>query len=363
MTYTISDQKYHELSQLVAQQLSNGVFPGIEILFAVGDDILLHQAWGYLDRTSEDPLQSNTLFDIASITKPVATALSCMILLEHGQLDLEDPVGAFIPEFLRDETKFITLRHLLTHTSGLPAWENLYADATDEDEAWNKLMKIPLACPTGTRMIYSCLGFIILRKIICKLSGMSLTEFFHKNIAVPLRLRHTAFNPVTHGLSVMSVAPTENCPWRKQLLRGVVHDENAFIFQGEGGNAGLFSTAEDLHRFCRMMLNGGTLEGQRVLSSRTVTQMIRNHNSTQLLPRGLGWDVKQSGRGYWSCGELFSDGSIGHTGFTGTSLWMDPVSHVVVIVLTNRVHLSREGNIPQMKTFRPRLHNFLLSLI
>ncbi|MDH4225482.1 MAG: beta-lactamase family protein, partial [Deltaproteobacteria bacterium] len=334
-----------ELDQLMESALRQRIFPGLELLVAKEDEPLLHQTWGRLEISPESPdLAPGTLWDIASITKPVATATSMMILLEKGILSLEDKVAETFPEFDTEDKKGITLRHLLTHTSGLPAWVDLYQESTGQGEALQKLLHTPLKTPTGTAMIYSDLNFLLLGEMVRRGSGQSLSEFFHQNVAHPLLLNHTLFNPLDSGWDQTPVAPTQYCPFRKQLLRGVVHDENAYIFGGEGGNAGLFSTALDLARFARMIQEGGSLDGVRVLSSVTVELMISNQNPPRLAPRGLGWDMKGEGFGYMSCGDLMPPGTVGHTGFTGTSLWMDPHSGLTIIALSNRVHISREKN-------------------
>lgn len=339
------------------------VFPGMELLVARGDETLLHEVWGELEIGPESPpLAKGTLYDVASITKPVATASSLMVLLEKGSLSLEDRVLEFLPEFDSPEKNGIKLRHLLTHTSGLPGWEDLYNHDGGQAEALHRLLNIPLQHPTGTAMIYSDPGFLVLGEILRRISGQSLEEFFYRNVALPLQMNRSAFNPLTKGWEI-TIAPTQYCPFRKQLLRGIVHDENAFAFGGDGGNAGLFSTAHDLHRFCRMILAKGELEGVRVLATRTVELMTANHNPRKLPPKGLGWDVAGEGFGYMSCGELMRPGSIGHAGFTGTSFWMEPRSGLMVILLSNRVHISREKNQPAMMRFRPRLHNLVLSLL
>ena len=299
------------------------------------------------------------MFDIASMTKPM-TAACVMVLMEKGALSLEDKVWGFIPEFQHPDKNGITLRHLLTHTAGLPDRVDLYSDTDSRQEALDKLMRVPLQHPTGTAMIYSDLGFLLLGEIIRRVGDQSLGEFFHQTISHPLQMVHTAFNPLEIGWEI-AIAPTQHCPFRQQLLRGVVHDENSYRFGGEGGNAGLFSTAEDIHRFCRMILGGGELEGVRILTPRTVEMMTANHNPRKLPPRGMGWDINGEGFGYMSCGELMRSGAIGHTGFTGTSCWMEPDSGLTVIVLSNRVHLAREKNQPEMMRFRPRLHNLIVS--
>lgn len=351
-----------ELNRLVEEAIRQRVFPGAEILVAKGEETLLHEAWGNIEVGPEAAsLQPGTLFDIASLTKPVATASAIMVLLEKGFLSLEDKVIDFIPEFDSEEKSGVTIRHILTHTSGLPAWADLYSNSEGMTGALSKLVHIPLLHPTGTAMIYSDLGFLLLGEVIRRITGGTLADYFHQHFTHPLQMNQTLFKPLESDLKI-PIAPTQYCPFRKTLLQGVVHDENAYVFNQEGGNAGLFSTASDLHRYCQMVLDGGELEGNRVLSSRSVEVMTKNHNPAKLPPRGLGWDIRGDGFGYTSCGGLMKIGSIGHTGFTGTSIWMEPETEFMVILLSNRVHIARDKNQPEMILFRPRLHNLLVSM-
>ncbi|MDH4121487.1 MAG: beta-lactamase family protein [Deltaproteobacteria bacterium] len=350
------------LEDLIQSALRQQVFPGIEVLVAQGENILLHQAWGRLELGPEaQETQPGTVWDIASITKPVATATSLLVLVEQGKVSLEDKLLDFFPAFDTPEKAGITLRHLLTHTSGLPALVNLFSEPMSQTEAVERLIHLPLKTPTGTAMLYGDPNFLLLGEVIRRTSGQTLSEFFHQNVAHPLGLTRTAFHPLEQGWKE-PIAPTQFCTLRGQLLRGVVHDENSWVLGGEGGNAGLFSTAPDLHRFARLMLEKGALDDVRILSRAAVEAMTANQNPRHLAPRGLGWDMKGTGFGYMSCGELMATGTIGHTGFTGTSLWMEPDSGLLVIVLTNRVHVSREKNQQDMIRFRPRIHNLLVSV-
>jgi CubicO group peptidase (beta-lactamase class C family) len=355
-----SRNRRQEMQELVEGGIRERIFPGMELLVARHDEVLLHDAWGHIEAGPDAAeMKPGTLFDIASMTKPF-TATCVMVLMEKGALSLEDKVWEFIPEFRHPDKDGITLRHLLTHTSGFPDHVDLYSDTESPTQALDRLMRVPLQIPTGTAMIYSDIGFLLLGEIIRRVTDQSLSEFFYQSIGHPLQMAHTAFNPLEMGWEI-SIAPTQHCPFRQQLLRGVVHDENCWRFGGEGGNAGLFSTAEDIHRFCRMILAGGALDGVSVLTPRTVEMMTANHNPRKLAPRGMGWDIKGEGFGYMSCGELMRAGAIGHTGFTGTSCWMEPETGLTIILLTNRVHLAREKNQPEMMRFRPRLHNLIVS--
>ncbi len=351
-----------ELADLVEAAIRRRLFPGMELLVGRGDEPVLHEAWGTLEVGPEAaPMRPGTVFDIASVTKPIATATALLILLEKGMLGLEDKAAEYFPEFDTPEKSGITLRHLLTHTSGLPDWADLYSDTQTPAEALQRLVNVPLKHPTGTAMVYSDLGYLLLGEIVRRTSGQPLGEYFHQHIAHPLQLSYTAFNPLQRDWD-LPIAPTQYCTFRQQLLRGIVHDENAYIFGGEAGNAGLFSTAGDLFRYARMILHDGELDGVRLLARRSVAVMTANHNPTRLAPRGLGWDIKGDTYGYVSCGALMRRGAIGHTGFTGCSLWIERDTGLIVILLSNRVHISRDRNQQDMIHFRPRLHNLVVCL-
>jgi len=354
-----------KLDTLINKELKTETFPGIEILYAKGSEVLLHKTWGKMQSGNSSPLLLDTIFDVASLTKPVVTATLLLIMKEEGSLKLGDPVQFHLPEFAGRGKKRITLRHLLTHVSGLPAWENLYESVGNHEEARNRLMNIPLEYSPGEKMIYSCLGFLVLGEVLRKICGKDLSSVFYEKIAKPLKLPNSLFSPYKNRKNLNNVAPTAYCPIRNKVLHGIVHDENSFAFSEEGGNAGLFSTAKDLHRYTQMLLNEGELNGVRILSQESVQQMLKNQNPLALTPRGLGWEIKKPvstlNESYikCSCGPSFPDDSCGHTGFTGTSLWFDPISKQIVIALSNRVNLSRENNLEAIKKFRIKLHGLL----
>lgn len=351
----------HHLESLIGEHLNSGTFPGVEILFTVKDQLILHNAWGNIEiSTHSSKLIPNTVFDVASLTKPIVTATCILILQENGLLDLEEKVVEFIPEFDSESKREVSIKNLLTHTSGLPAWANLYDGVKSREEAWKRLMDVNLESMRNQKMTYSCLGYLILGEIIQRVSDTPLSEFAQKNIFSPLNMESSCFFP-HRSQSTASIAPTQFCAFRKKLLRGVVHDENCFIFNEEGGNAGLFSNMHDLQRFCQMIFNNGSLEGTRILSPYSIHCMTQNHNPPLLEPRGIGWDIKHQNQNYMSAGKLFPEPTFGHTGFTGTSLWFNIPHQIMIIILSNRVHISREKNIPDMKKFRVRLHNILIA--
>ena len=354
-----------KLDTLINKELETETFPGIEILYAKGSEVLLHKTWGKMQSGNSRPLLVDTIFDVASLTKPVVTATLLLIMQEEGSLKLGDTVQFYLPEFAGRGKKRITLRHLLTHVSGLPAWKNLYELVKNPEEAHTRLMNIPLEYSPGEKMIYSCLGFLVLGEVIRKICGKDLSAVFYDKIAKPLKLRNSLFSPYKNRKNLNNVAPTAYCPIRNKVLHGMVHDENSFAFAEEGGNAGLFSTAKDLHRYTQMLLKEGELNGVRILTQESVLEMLKNQNPLSLTPRGLGWEIKKplsilnKTSVICSCGPNYPDDSCGHTGFTGTSLWFDPISKQIIIALSNRVNLSRENNLEAIKRFRVKLHGFL----
>ncbi|HEU0010577.1 MAG TPA: exo-beta-N-acetylmuramidase NamZ domain-containing protein [Verrucomicrobiae bacterium] len=287
-----------------------------------------------------EPMTEDTIFDAASLTKVLAGMPAVMLLVERGQIDLEAPARRYLPEFKGDGKEAITIRQLLTHTSGLrpgiarnPPWKG--ADAAIRLACAEKLQS-----PPGAVFRYSDINFFLLGEIVQRVSGRRLEEFCAREIYQPLRMIDTGYLPPREKLQ--RIAPTE--PADGVMLRGTVHDPTARLMGGVAGHAGVFTTAADLARYARMLLNGGELDGARVFKPETVARMIAVHTPTNLLARrGLGWDIDT---GYSRPrGRLFPLGSFGHTGFTGTALWIDPFSKTFWIFLSNRVHPDGKGNI------------------
>ncbi len=349
------------ITSLAKSAIADGIFPGIEILCAKGDRILLHKAYGQMDshKASQD-LQTDSLFDLASLTKPLATAAAIVHLSDCGLVNLNNPASLYINEFKKTEKADISISQLLTHTAGFPDWTALYEPDFDEKVAWKKLNQVPLAYKPGSTVIYSCLGYIVLSEIVRRISEMTLADYCHSNIYKPLGLNNLLFNPDPERGNIV---PTAYCPLRKKQLRGQVHDENAFAFAGEGGNAGLFGTASAIYTYCRMLLSSGKLNDKQIFSTTAVNSFLANQNHSFLAPRTYGWDMHDGSEIYMSCGKLMPVGSIGHLGFTGTSIWMDPDSQIMIILLSNRVNLTRDDNIPLMRSFRPKMHTLLLSTL
>jgi CubicO group peptidase (beta-lactamase class C family) len=286
-------------------------------------------------KPTETPLLPNAIYDLASLTKVVATTSCALMLLERGVWRLDDHIRQFVPEFTHDG---VLLRHLLTHTSGLPAWRALYQDADTPEGMIQALLKVPLDYPTGTKVVYSCLGYILLGLAVQRVSGLTLQEFAQQELFKPLGMIDTSYLP--DHRSRMRATPTEIDPCTGLFKQGIVHDENACHLGGISGNAGLFSTATDLAIFCQMYLNQGSYSATRIFSPATVRLATQNHTAHLDAARGLGWVVKGTGQ-FSSAGDLFSSQSYGHTGFTGTSIWIDPVQDLFLVLLTNGVHPKR----------------------
>jgi len=350
-----------EIERRVFLALAQKVFPGVEIFLARSDTVLFHRVYGRFNQTPDSPpLTLNAVFDLASLTKPLATASAILHLIEHGALALTTPIGRLLADFNQSPHSTITIQQLLTHTSGMPAWAPLYSPDFNRQRGWQKLRSMPLLYPPGTAVTYSCLGFILLAEILRRVTQISLNQYCRQYLFTPLGLSSLSFHP---DPTRPDIVPTAFCPHRGGLLRGVVHDENAYLFEGEGGNAGLFGSALDIHRFCRLLWQRGQLDGIRIFTEETVASFLRNHNPPYLPPRALGWDYHSGRDEYHSCGRYMPVGSLGHLGFTGTSLWMDPVSQTLVLILSNRVNISRDENLPLLRSFRPEIHDLLLSAL
>lgn len=332
----VDEKKLQRAHLLVADAVEKGETPGAVYLVLFKKHIIAHYALGLRSlQPIKTPVKLDTIYDLASLSKCVGTTTMALMLLEQGLIRLDDSVTYFFPD-LAEKKGQIRIRHLLTHTSGLPAWAPIYKQASCREDWLQALKEIQLENPTGTKVIYSCLGFILLGLILEKVAGETLDSFLQRELFTPLGMQDTMYNI---GASER-VAPTEYSEERNGVILGEVHDENAFSLGGVSGNAGLFSTANDLATFAAMLLEGGYWEGKRYLSPRTIELMHQNHTASLNDNRGLGWALKGE---YSSGGDLLSPNSFGHTGFTGTSLWIDPSYDLAIILLTNRVHPTREN--------------------
>ena len=342
------------IEPLVRHDIEQKRLPGAVVLIGVGDRIVYQKAIG--DRAlvpAREPMTLDTIFDLASLTKIVATTTSVMLLIEQGKLRLIDRVSTFIPGFERYGKADITVRHLLTHVSGLRPDVDLGDTWTGTDNAIRLAIEEVPTAPPGTRFVYSDINFFLLGELVKRVSGQRLDEFAQEHVFTRLGMKDTMFNPPASLRA--RIAPTESCTpfgWPCQgpdmkMLRGVVHDPTARRMDGVAGHAGLFGTAADLAIFCRMVLRGGSYRGTRVLAPLTVAKMTTPVPSEDRNLRALGWDVDSS---YSSNrGELLPVGSFGHTGFTGTSIWIDRATRMFVVFLSNRVHPEGKGDVTPLR--------------
>jgi CubicO group peptidase (beta-lactamase class C family) len=301
-----------------------------------------------------EPVTEDTLWDLASVTKPVA-ALAVMSLLERGLLALSDPVAAYLPDYRGTDKADITLWHLLTHTSGIPGQQPLYRRHPDRDGMLAALRQLPLRYPPGTEVAYSSPGFMVLGLLAEAASGRPLDALVRDTVTGPAAMPDTGFNPPVEDRA--RAAATEDCRWRGEIVQGTVHDENAYALGGVAAHAGLFGPLGDVERLALALLRDGTGENGPILAPRTLAVMTRPATDHLNLRRCLGWQGTQpAGAGI---GDLFSPGAYGHTGFTGTSSWVDPDLGVYAVLLTNRVHPRRGSS--AMSRLRPRFHNLALT--
>lgn len=324
---------------------ADSAFPGAIAVIGDRDSVLAIYGVGSLDWAPSPRPDENTLWDMASLTKVVGMTTAMMQLSEAGKVDLDAPVQRYVKEFQGPNKERVTVRHLLTHSSGLPAWRPLYKETTTPDGARALAVATALDTLPGIRMVYSDLGAIILGQLVERVSGERLDDYLARHVFGPLAMTSTRYRPGPDMLS--RIAPTEFDPWRQRWIRGEVHDENAFSLGGVSGHAGLFSTGHDVARLCRMYLNGGTLDGVRIVSAETIRRFTTVQDST-LSNRALGWETPN---GVNSAGHLLTRPAFGHTGFTGTSIWVDPSRDLFVILLTNRVNPTRQnGRIGAVRT-------------
>jgi CubicO group peptidase (beta-lactamase class C family) len=323
---------------VLARGLADGAYPGAIAVVGSRRGPLATVAVGRLDPRNDTAPTPTTRWDLASLTKVIATTTLVMQLVDEGRVRLDTPVVHYLPEWRGERVEGITVRHLLTHASGLPAWRAFYKEADDAAEARAQLLLVAPDGPPGRRMVYSDIGFLLLGRMVERVTGMRLDSAFAARVARPLALHGTGYLPPWEARP--AIAPTEFDPWRQRQAHGDVHDENAYRFGGIAGHAGLFGTAADLSRVAQALLAGGRLGGTRLVSARTLREFTRVQD-TLTSRRALGWETPT---GTNSAGRRLSSRAFGHTGFTGTSLWIDPARDLYVLLLTNRVNPTRQTN-------------------
>ena len=393
---------WRALDETCRRGVSGGVSPGVVLLVGHGEEVLFHRAYGCRALApARLPMTPDTVFDLSSLTKPVATATAVMLLVRDGRLRLDDPVCTVISEFGQGARASVTFRQLLNHTSGLPAWKPYYESAVptaterqgpppsfrrkpeSREEAasvavpprkmavaraeaaegrrrcLDRLHGEELLAQPGEKHLYSDLGFILLGEAVERLSGKRLDRFCRDEIFAPMGLSSTFFvdlsgsAPEPRPGAGRTVAATEDCPRRRKVLCGEVHDDNAYAMGGVAGHAGVFSSAPDIHRFIRFLGRCRAGAEPDFLPAAVVREFLEAERTLPGQPHVLGWDTP-SPQGS-SSGRRFSSRTVGHLGFTGTSMWWDLERDVHVVLLTNRVHPSRDND--AIRQFRPLVHD------
>jgi CubicO group peptidase (beta-lactamase class C family) len=345
------------LGEILQAAVDAESLPGAVLAVGIGQNIVYEQALGFAERLHGvlRPMTFDTLFDLASLTKVVATLPSILLLVERGELRLSDPVTHFLPTFTGTEKEGVTLRHLLTHASGLPAHREFYRKWSNHDEILTAVIAEPLETSPGARVVYSDLGFILLGEIVQRVTGQTLDAYARHQVFEPLGMLHTQFCPPSELLSC--TAATEDVPGRGVKV-GVVHDENAEALGGVSGHAGLFAPVRDLVRYLQMWL-GLPESDDHLLSATTRHLAVQPQVHGMNAARGLGWVLR--GDVYDHMGDLWPQTGAGHTGFTGTSLAFDPASGLWTVLLTNCVHYGRENHL--MRRLRPLIHNVVAAAL
>ena len=340
---------------VVQRGIDDGAFPAAVLEVGTHRGVLAQQAFGRLDRDPESPLtQKDTIFDLASLTKVIATTTLMMRLVDRGRVRLEQPIREWIPEWRGKDREHVRLRSLLAHSSGLTAWLPFYRDHSGRQDFQHAICSLPLEYSPDSQSIYSDLGFMLLGFMIddagAKPFGAQAEAMLAEITSAPL-----LFNPPMQLRP--AIAPTEHDAWRGRRLVGEVHDENCWALGGAAGHAGLFGTAEAVGDFARAMLS--TLDGSdSLLASAETARTFVTRSAIPGSSRALGWDTMLPTS---SCGTHLSASAFGHTGFTGTSLWIDPERDLYVVFLTNRVNPTRENTMIQL--VRPAVHDAVLAAL
>ena len=321
--------------ELLSEAVQKKVFSCASYAVGTADALLERGDIGTLG-IGRGPAERGTLYDLASVTKPLV-ALAFMRLMERGRVCLDDTVGDFLPAYRQSDKANITMRELLTHTSVLHGGVQLYRSCHTREDFLEAIRFLPAR--KNDTVEYSSQGMIVLGCVLEAIEQKPLDQIMQTELFDPLGMNNTLYNPPAALRD--RIASTEDCPWRGRVLIGEVHDENAAVLGGVCAHAGLFSDAEDLTRVAQMMLTGRTPDGMRFLHDATRALMTQNHTRGMNLARGLGWQLKDKAAS--PAGDLLSENAYGHTGFTGTSIWMDPARDMFAVLLTNRVHPTREG--------------------
>jgi CubicO group peptidase (beta-lactamase class C family) len=354
-----------QIESLLKQGVHEGVYPGAVLLVAQGGKIVLLAAAGHRSLIPEvAPMERETIFDLASLTKPLATTLAIMKLVEDGTIELDQMLDTLLAHNVPEEKRSISLRMLLSHSGGFPDWRPFYVELDRFPMQERKgllrgrLLEIPLIFPPGRETLYSDLGFMMLEWIIEEAAGIPMDLFLDRFFFKPLSLQRTFIcnTAIQRRFQADQFAATEKCPWRGRVIQGAVHDENAYVLGGYSGHAGLFGTSEEVYCLASLLMKHFYGQQDDFLRPETVRTFFTPQGTAKHRTWALGWDTPSLENS--SSGSYFSPNSVGHLGFTGTSIWMDLDRDVIVIFLTNRVHPARNNE--KIKTFRPILHDAIM---
>lgn len=335
----LSTEKLFELDMVMQEAINDSVFPGGVVAVMRKGVMVWQQGYGYHDYDKTRKVANDDVYDLASLTKVVATTTSIMKLVDDRRLDVQDRVSKYIPEFDTDNKREITIDQLLTHTSGLPAFQVYVDELQTRKEIVSAVRNEPLVNNPGEEYVYSDLGFILLAEIVEEVSGLRVDQYVRNNFFYPMGMKSSFFNPKKTGRWISNRIPaTEiDTTYRDGLVQAEVHDERAWFMDGVAGHAGLFSSADDLSKLAYLLLNDGKFGGREYLKPETIKTFTERRSAIN--QRAYGYDRKSEG--FSTAGELAGPNSFGHTGFTGTSFWIDPDEEIAIIILTNRVHPSR----------------------
>ncbi len=330
----MSAERLAMIDHVIERGIKAGGFPGASVVVGRRGAAVMESGFGRLgwEKSSSPVSADRTIYDLASLTKVIGTTTAVMILFDEGKISLDAPVSLYVPGFSGGAKDRVTVRMLLEHRSGLPAGRDLWRSAHTPEEARAEVISTSLGCEPGRCYEYSDLGADMLGFVVESAANQNLDTFLQERVWTPLGMTDTGFRPADSLKT--RIAPTEVNTRRGYSLQGEVHDENAFALGGVAGHAGLFSSAADLAVFAQMMLNGGEYNGTRIIADSTVALFTTRAAGT----RALGWDTCG---GSGSCGKYLGEEAYGHTGFTGTSVWIDPTRDMFVVLLTNRVHDAR----------------------
>jgi len=347
LAFEHQEQKLADAFAILSQAISDRAFPGASVAVVADNSLVALRGLGHFTyEASSPPVRAETIFDLASVSKVAGTTAMAMLLYERGHLDLDVPVAGIIPQFARGDARRqdVTVRMLLAHSSGLPAYVKLYRDAHTREQLLEAALAVPLEADPDTQTVYSDIGFIILGAALERIADESLQSFCAREIFGPLGMHHTTYSPPPHLRA--SIAPTQDDhDFRGRMIQGEVQDENASVLGGVAGHAGVFSNAVDLGAFAHCMLQGG----RPILRPDTVELFTRRHGPSS---RALGWDTPSPPS---QSGQYFSPRSFGHLGYTGTSLWIDPERRLAVVLLSNRTWPDTKSEL--IKQVRPQFHD------